>query len=245
MSPEGSDLEKTKSKKTDDGLFVTVSVMLLLVIVGRGVSWLDTVAATDIAYASWVSSALSYLSEILVCARTIIAISGIVFSVYRGVGSAKFFVSAALCALVDYSARFLIDYLTNAISGAELLAVCWLLLQFLFELLLLAVSVAIAVAMKKKQASAGTVRQAEKFTVNRACTVSVLVVMLSRLVLEAWYLVEFMLAYTDITSTETASIVGSFLKIIVIYGGIAALLGEQYTGFLKKRAAQKSDVRIV
>lgn len=245
LSPEGFDLEKTKSKTNGGVLRFAVAVMLFLVLIGRGISYFYTVAANDIAFASWVSSALSYISEIIVCARTVAAIAVIVFAVYYNCGKGRFFVSAAACAFVDYLARFFIDLVTNAISGAELLAACWLLMQFLFELLLFALSLFIAETMRKKQNSAKTVRQTEKYTVNRACTASVLAVGVSKLILEVWYLVDFMLAYTDITSTETASIVGSFLKIIVIYGGVAALFGELYTELLKKRATRKSDVRTV
>jgi hypothetical protein len=67
--------------------------------------------------------------------------------------------------------------------------------------------------------------------------------MLSRLALEVWYLIDFLLAHTDITAGETASIVGTFLKVIVIYGGIAVLIGEWYTELLKKRNASVRSVK--
>jgi len=92
----------------------------------------------------------------------------------------------------------------------------------------------IAGTMRKKLAAAETRHQAERYTVNRACTVSLLLVMISRLAMEVWYLIDFMIVYTDITAAETAAIVGSFLKVIVIYGGAAVLFGEWYTELLKK-----------
>lgn len=241
---EDSDLDKT-SRKTGTGFRLTVLVMFALVVLGRSVSYFNTVAATDIAFAAWVSSALSYLAEILVCARTVVAIAGISYAVYHPMtqSGGSYLAAAGVIALLDYAARFLIDFLTNAIVGAEVLAASWLLLQFLFEMLFIALSYLVAGAMRKKFANAETRRQTEACSVNRACMISLLLVLLSRIALEVWYLIDFMLAYTDITATETASIVGSFLKVLVIYGGAALLLGEWYTELLKKRNASLQNVK--
>lgn len=236
-------MEKTQPQKTGTGFRITVLAMLALVVLGRGVSYFHTIAATDIAYAAWIPSALSYLAELLVCARTVAAIAGITYAVYCRQRGGKFLCAAAGVALIDYAARFLIDFVTSAIVGAEILAASWLLLQFLFEMLFVALSYVVAGAMRKKLTAAETRRQAEKYTVNRSCTASLLLVMLSRLALEVWYLIDFMIAYTDITATETASIVGAFLKVIVIYGGAAVLLGEWYTELLKKLDKAPQNVK--
>ena len=236
-------MEKTQPQKTGTGFRITVLVMLALVVLGRGVSSFHTVAATDIAFDAWVSSALSYLAELLVCARTVAAIAGITWAVYRNQGSGKFLAAAAVIALLDYAARFVIDFASSAIVGAEVLAASWLLLQFLFEMLFVVLAYLIAGAMRKKFTAAETRRQAERYTVNRSCTVSLLLVMVSRLMLEVWYLIDFMLAYTDITAAETAAIVGSFLKVLVIYGGAAVLFGEWYTELLKKLDKAPQNVK--
>lgn len=238
-------MEKTRSQNTGTGFRVTVLAMLALVVLGRGVSYLNTIASTDISYAAWVSSVLSYLAELLVCARTVLGIAGITYAMYRfGKREAwKFLGAAAGAALTDYAARFLIDFATSAIADVEVLAASWLLLQFLFEMLFVALSYVLAEILKKKFEATEIKRQAEKYTVNRSCMISLLCVMLSRIALEIWYLIDFMIAYTDITAAETASIVGSFLKVIVIYGGIAVLLGEWYTEWLKKRDGVPQNVK--
>lgn len=222
--------------KKQNCFLITFTAMLALAVLGRGVSWFHTVTANDIAYAAWIPTMLSYLSEILVCARVTIAIAGITFALYRGTGAGKFLFAATLAALLDYGARFVIDYATSAIVDMEAVAAIWLTLQFLFEMLFVVFSYVVAASMKKKFHATlkKSPRQAEKYSVNRATTVSLLLVMLSRIALEVWYLVDFLLTYSDITATETASIVGAFLKVIVIYGGVALLLGEGYTEFLKK-----------
>lgn len=240
-----SDQIKQPIKQKNTGLGMTVLFMLVLVFLGRGVSYINTAASTDISYADWVPAALSYLGELLVCARTVFGIAGIVFAVYFfGKPTAlRFLAGTAGIALIDYSARFGIDLATKAIAEVEILAASWLFLQFLFEMLFVVLSYVIAGMMKEKRKRSESRRQAEKFTVNRACTVSLLLVLLSRLALEVWYLVDFLLAYTNITATETASMVGAFLKVIVIYGGAAVLLGEWYTERLKKRCGVLQNVK--
>lgn len=240
---EDLDLGKIQKKNQKNGFIMTVAAMVVLVILGRGVSYFNTIAANDISYAAWVSSVLAYLAELLVCARVVLAIAGITYAVYSGTGAGKFLGAAACAALLDYGARFLIDFVTNAIVGAEVVAAIWLFLQFVFEMLFVVLSCAVAGVMKRKFASKEIRRQAEKYSVNRSCTVSLLLVMLSRIALEIWYLVDFMLAYSDITSTETASIVGSFLKVIVIYGGVSVLLGEWYVERLKKQNELPQNVK--
>ncbi len=238
-------MENTHTEKTGTGFRLTVLVMLALVILGRSVSYFHTVAATDIAYAAWVSSALSYLAELLVCARTVTAIAGITYAVYhpQTQSGGKYLAAAGIVALLDYAARFTIDFVTGAIAEAEILAVTWLLLQFLYEMLFITLAYVVAGWMRKKLTAAESRQQKEKYSVNRACMVSLLLVLLSRLAMEIWYLIDFMIAYTDITATETASIVGSFLKVIVIYGGAALLAGEWYTELLKKRNGSSQNVK--
>ena len=224
---------------------MTVLFMLVLALLGRGVSYINTAASTDITYADWIPAALSYLGELLVCARTVLGIAGITFAMYffGKPAALRFLAGAAGAALVDYAARFVIDLATKAITEVELLAASWLFMQFLFEMVFVVLSYFVAGWMKAKMERAEVRRQAEKYTVNRACTVSLLLVMLSRIALEVWYLVDFLRTYTNITATETASIVGVFLKVIVIYGGAAVLLGEWYTEVLKKRCGVLRNVK--
>ncbi|MBP3292951.1 MAG: hypothetical protein J6N32_04285 [Clostridia bacterium] len=232
-------------EQKNTGLGMTVLLMLILALFGRGVSYVNTAAATDISYAAWVPAALSYLGELIVCARMVLGIAGITFAMYFfGKPTAlRFLAGTAGAALADYAARFGIDLATKAIAEMEFLAASWLFMQFLYEMLFVVLSCVVAGAMKAKMERTEVRRQAEKYTVNRACTVSLLLVMLSRLALELWYIVDFLLAYTNITAAETAAMVGTVLKVIVIYGGAAVLLGEWYTELLKKRCGGLQNVK--
>ena len=65
-----------------------------------------------------------------------------------------------------------------------------------------------------------------------AVRVSVLLTLLSRLILEAVSIIQFVMTYTGITSAEVASMFGSVIRIVVIYGGGALILAEFFTDHL-------------
>lgn len=207
---------------------LTVLLLLAAVILGRLSSYFQSVSATDIAYADWVSDLMAYLGEVIVSARTVVSFSAIACAAYYLDKSAltQSIIFASAAALLDYAARFLIDCISGALDGAETLALVWLLLQYAYEMIFIALAVMIVLMMKKKALAAETRRTAEKFSCIRAIRYALILVMLSHVALEAYYLVDFLLSYTGITNTEIASMVGQFLKIFVIYGGIALIFAE-------------------
>lgn len=207
---------------------ITLSVMLLLAALSRIVSCFRTATATDIAYADWIPSLLLYVEEIMISARCAIGFAGIVYSVYRSNHQAAFLLAAFLASFVDYLARLLIDLSTSATSGSELLAVMWLLLQFLFEAVFIALTRLIASFCKNRMNKAETERSRRKFFPARALLFSVILQAAAHIALEIVNIIDFLASYTDITSAETASMIGSVLKIIFIYGGISMLASEFY-----------------
>ena len=52
-------------------------------------------------------------------------------------------------------------------------------------------------------------------------TQSVVYLLGSRILLEVYYLVDFLTTYSDVTAAEVSSIVGQFLYTAVLYGGVA------------------------
>lgn len=224
--------KKQKSK------FCLLTVLFLLgtIVLGRLSSYFQTISATDIAYADWVSDLMSYIGEIIVTLRTVISFSAVSYAAYYlDKSSLRWSVAfSAGAAFLDYAARFLIDYLSGSLNGTEMLALIWLLLQYVYELIFIVLAVLIILMMKRKAQSAENRRTAEKFSCIHAIRYALLLVMLSHVALEAYYLVDFLLSYTNITNTEIASIIGQFLKIFVIYGSIALLFAEgMYTCFKK------------
>ena len=215
---------------------ITASLLVLTVVLGRIISVFQSVSATDIAYADWVSNLMAYIGELIVCARAVLSYTAAACAVYYLNRSAAVcaVLLAAGAALLDYAARFLIDLLSSSLTGMEILALIWLLLQLLYELIFLALAVLIAVMMKKKADTSASPYTARKYTVIRAIRCAVLLLLLSHIALEAYYLVDFLLTYTGITNTEIASIIGQFLKILVIYGGGALLLAEGFSAMYAK-----------
>lgn len=204
-------------------------LLIILVAAGRLTSYFRSITETDIAYDSWITTLLVYLGEIITACRTVVSFSAIAFSAYYLQKRKAFVISivfAMSAAFLDYAARFLIDLMGGAIAGAELFTAIWLLLQIAYEWIFIALAAVIINSMKKRSATAETKRTASKYTVNRASAYSLLLVLASHIVLEGYYLADFLLTYTGITNTEIASIIGSFLKIIVIYGGISLILSE-------------------
>lgn len=223
---------------------ITVLLLISLVILGRLTSYFYSVSATDISYANWIPTLLSYIGEILASCRTVVSFSSIAVAAYifnrQSLNLSVIFAAAA--AILDYAARFFIDLSTGALSGAEMLAVIWLLLQLAYEWIFLALGVLIIIMMKNRYASAETKRTAEKYSCIRSVRYALSLVLFSHIALEVYYLVDFMLTYTGITNTEIASMIGQFLKIIVIYGGIALILAEIMQSVFAKTLFETADI---
>ena len=221
-------MTQTKNKSR---LYPTTFLLLLLtVVLGRLVSYFTSVTATDIAYSDWVSSLLGWIGEILSASRTVIGFSAVAAAVFYADRSAAL-TSAAIAsaaAFIDCLARFLLDLLSSSLTGMELLAVIWLLLQFVYEVIFIALAYFIAVIIKNRYSRAETAHTREKNSSSAALRLSLILVMLSKAVLEVCYLVDFLMSYTNITTTEKASIIGQFVRIAVIYGGLSIAVGELF-----------------
>jgi len=57
--------------------------------------------------------------------------------------------------------------------------------------------------------------------IERAVTQAVVYQLGARILLEIYYLVDFLTTYSDVTAAEVSSIVGQFLYTAVLYGGVA------------------------
>ncbi len=239
------------NKKNNIRLFLTVlGISLALIAMGRVSTQFTAVASTDVAFPEWVAFVFSLISELIVCARIVMGCAGLAQCAYHPTQSADGKKRTALPAmltmvialsLTDYLARFFIDYITGAITGTESLAVIWLLLQFLYEAVFLVMSMLLILLQEGKFAAAQTARSRERHSSAAAVRCSVLLILLSRVVLEVVSIIEFVTTYSDITTSEIASMIGSIIKILVIYGGGAMILGEIFTDLLKKSHESPAD----
>lgn len=213
------------AKHNGNRFFLTYFIIILILIVaGRAVSYLCTLSSTNIAFPEWVESVTSYLSEILDAARRAVSYSAIVCAAFCGTG-VKTTVSVSLLTLLDFAARFVIDLVTSAVSGTEVVALIWLGANFIYELIFLILACIVTRIVKLKLNSEENERKKRRHTPEKALLYSVGLYCASRLLSEIFYLVDFLLSYVNITNTEIASIVGSFLEIFVVYGGITYIVG--------------------
>lgn len=223
-----------KSKKSFFILAIVANV--IFVILGRLSAYFYTLTATDISYSEAVYVLFSYLSEITVNARVVFGFVSVSFALYK-FGKPTMYSAAAIsfvAGLADYLARFVIDYVMNAITDMIALSAVWLLLNFLYESVFLALAVIIAILMHSKCSAAETSIQRRKYSDTRAVYASVALVLISKIVAELIYLSDFLSTYTDITGAEISSIVGQFLQIIIIYGGVSILLCELFFIIVEK-----------
>lgn len=233
-------------KKNTTKLFLRVlAISAVLIVLGRVSTQFTSIAATDVAFPDWVSFVFSLLSELIVCARIVIGYAGMAhcayFTRYSDSGRPKSALPGMLTLVLtlsfaDYLARFLIDFIGGSITGAEGVALIWLSLQFLYEAIFIVLSMLIITVQANRYASAETSRSRARHDPAAAVRYSVLLTLLSRIVLEVVSIAEFVMTYTDITASETASMIGSVIKIIVIYGGGALILSDIFTDLLGKKS---------
>lgn len=228
-------------RKNTQARYILPSAVLLLAIavVGRVVSYFYSITATDIAYADWVPSLLSYAGGIITAARTALSYSAVIYSLWRfgKAGYGKVLGLVGLITFLDFAARYIIDLTNGSISGSETAALIWVLLQFLYEFIFIVLAYLLGRIMLPKFASAsesGNRRAASKYSPAKAVRYSVLLYTASRVFSEIIYLIDFLTIYSDITSAEIASIIGSFLNILIIYGAVAIVFAEVYRGMFVK-----------
>ena len=221
--------------KNNQAKYILKPALLLLAIavVGRVVSYLYSITATDIAFEDWVPSTLSYAIEIITAARVSLSYSMVIYAVYRSEKNGKELALVGLITFLDFGARYVIDLSNNSISGSETAALIWVLLQLIYELIFIALAYLLGRIMLPKFTSAlesGNRRAASKFAPAKTVRSAILLYTASRVLSEIIYLIDFLTTYSDITSAEIASVIGSFMKIFIIYGAAAIIFAEIYRG---------------
>lgn len=215
-------------------------VLLLLIAAGRATTFVYNNVSVDISYAGWVSGLLEYGTAIFTAAKNALGYSAVAYAAWH----ISMRVSNQLAVLffvglvIENAARFLIDYLTSSLGtyGAGM-ALISLGLQLLYETVFLLLACVTARLLKHLYYRSHGLRKGRKYSAENAARLSVLLLMAAQLVSELLYLIEFLSMYTDITNTEIASCVGSFVYIIVMYGGIPLLLCEAAFWFLRRITA--------
>ncbi|MBQ4350227.1 MAG: hypothetical protein II768_03135 [Clostridia bacterium] len=199
------------------------AALLLLAAAGRTVSYLSAAAASDIACPAWLASLADYGAELIAALRVAVSLGALAAFAYQGRRMTLPVILCLLAAFLDYAARYVIDAVSGNLGDYGTIAVLWLLGEFLYEAVFLFAGLWVILAVRKRYRAAENPRKRAKYTALRAAAYAVLPYAVSRILAEIWYLVDFLLTYSGVTSTEIASIVGSFLRIAVIYGAFGML----------------------
>lgn len=203
--------------------------LVLLLAAGRALTYCYSLIATDVTYDAWVSGALEYGQDFLLAARNTLGYAATAYAA----GAVSLEASNTIALLffgglvAESAARFVIDVATSSITVYGYgMAIASLALQLAYETVFLLLLCVVIRLMKRKylQTAEKNRRKAERYRPENAARLSLLFLMASRLLSETLYLVDFLSRYADITNQEIAKIVGSFLYIFVMYGGVPQLL---------------------
>lgn len=222
-------------RNKEKSLLPFFAVLIVTALLGRTATYFYNLTYNDITFADWIPALLSYLSEILVCLRTAFVFGALTYAAYCGVPVRKVLIPSLVIAFADYAARFFIDWHSGALASSYLPALMWLGAEFVYEAVFILIAAYISVRRHEKMSIAETVIMRKKYSPSKTNYVTVAVFTLSRMLSEVIYLVDFLTTYSDVTNTEVASIIGSFLKIAVIYGGVGYIAAELSFHFLSKR----------
>lgn len=216
---------------------IAFCILLLLVLLARAAKMFYNAVSTDVAYPDWVVSAADYLSDALVAARVAAGFALVVRAVFSGYGVVWGTVAPLLAAFTDYALRMIIDLTKGGTltSVDPLSAVLGLGSQFLLEAVLVGLAFCVSWLIARRRAAAESSRGKKKSSPEKALTLSVVICLAASLLQELIYLIRFLNTYTNITSIEIASIVGTFIRIVTIRGGIAWIAAALMLSFLSKK----------
>ncbi len=204
--------------------YLPLVALALLVLTGlsRGMGYIYSTMATDIAYAELPVRIIGILVEVLNILRTVTGYAAILFAMARWdrdtpakvrCGPAAFVVVWVMD-ILDYASRYLVDIATASITDMEMVAMLWLLLQLSYSTILLLVCWCLGTWLTHPKSGAPK-------SLDVLLTCSVLVLAGSRLLLEGYYILEFLSLYANVTTSEISAMVGQVLYTLVLYGGVA------------------------
>lgn len=211
-------------KRLSYGLYA--ALLLLVIGAGRVSMTVYNNVSVDIAYAPWFADVFQYATDILNGAKIALMVGAIAYSThFISKKSGNVTMLFALGGLfVENAARFVIDWVSSSVAyyGVPLILIS-LFSRFLYEGLLVLAAWGIARLFLKRSWKAVS-----------SARLSVVLFMAAQLVGEIRYLAEHLSLYGGMTSQEIAVCVGSFLNIVVMYGGIPLLLCEAVFRVMKR-----------
>lgn len=198
-------------------------LLLLLSVLGRGMGYIYSTMATDIAYSDLTVEIMGIFVEVLTVLRTVAGYCGILYAMYRWErdGACRYRCGGAVtlvvlaCDAADCLSRYLVDKATSSITDMETVAAIWLTMQFCYSTILVVLCWCTGRFLFHPAAGKAPA------SLERAAVQCVLYQTGIRLLLEIYYLIDFLTAYSHVTGNEVSAIIGQFLYTLVLYGGAA------------------------
>ena len=219
---------------------LTALLLLLLTVLGRGMGYIYSTMATDIAYSDLVVEIFGILVEILTILRTVFGYCAILYAMYRWERQDTRYrcgwsvmLTVLVCDAVDCLSRYLVDKATSSITDLETMAMLWLTLQFCYSTILVLICWSAGLFLFHPAAGKEPAGQ------EKAVTLAVLWLLGTRLALEVYYVIDFFVTYTNPTGTELASMLGQFLYTFILYGCAAWGMGMGISLWLKNLYGRK------
>lgn len=222
-------------KRLSYGLYALV--LLLVIAAGRATMAVYNTVSVDIAYASWFADLFQYATDVLNGAKIALGYGAMAYCTHYISKKAGSIALAVFIGglILENAVRFLLDYLSSSTAyyGIPLTLIALggrLLYEGAFAL---AAWLIVRLFLKRRAKETDEKRKAV-FRAENGARASVLLLMTAQLLGELGYLLDYLSVYGDMTSSEIAACVGSFLYILVMHGGIPLLLCEGAFWFLPK-----------
>ncbi|MBE6569838.1 MAG: hypothetical protein E7658_06450 [Ruminococcaceae bacterium] len=221
-------MNTTETKSFRSFGWMVVILLLGITAVCRVLNCFYSITATDILYDAWVSTAIGYVLDFLSGLRYVMSFGAVLYAQWKwGLSAGNgMFVIGALCSFADMGSRFAIDFFSASIRGLEMVALLWLLLQFAYELVTLALCWITGRIFIQKRKMSDSVRKQRKYSMENAFRLSLLYVLILRLGLWLYDVIDFLRTYDQVQNYEYASMAGQLALVFVLYGGAAYLFAE-------------------
>jgi len=217
--------------------------LVLIIAAGRVTMTVYNNVSVDISYAPWFANLFQYAADGLNGAKIALGFGAVAYAVHhvsKKAGTITMFLYLGGL-LLENAARFLIDYFSSGLAYYGIpLTLMALGSRFLYEAIFVLAAWLIARIFLKRANSAAedekTAKTGKKsfFSGENSTVLAILLLMAAQIVGEIGYLAEHISIYGELTAEDLSVCIGSFLYIIVMYGGIPLLCKEWVFPFMRR-----------
>ncbi|MBE6598164.1 MAG: hypothetical protein E7638_01840 [Ruminococcaceae bacterium] len=203
--------------------------LFLVIAISRALTFAYSNVAVDISYAPWVADVLQLAAEIMYGVKNAIGYSAVAYGTWhisKKVGS-RLALVFFLGLVFENAVRLFIDILSSALMNYGIpLALISLGIQLIYESVFLLLALAVSRFFLRLKDWHPHRTKEKRVSAKLSARCALVLFTASELIREVVYFIEYYFTYAPLAASEFAEALGSFLRIIVIYGGIPVLLCE-------------------